>query len=197
MPIMLVLQRTEARLVRWRVRLTALIIVLLVALWLWSDLKPHSLIYPNDLGASVGLSLALTGLAIRSWAAGVLSKNSRLTTVGPYAIVRNPLYVGSFLIMAGMMTLLNFHLVAFAVFVPLGVLYFLQIRSEEVFLAKEYGKHWHAYARRVPRLLPFLNLKRALTPWTFRAWCKNREYRALVAVIVGVIAVELGSELLP
>ena len=44
MPIMLVLQRTEARLVRWRVRLTALIIVLLVALWLFTRLDWHALL---------------------------------------------------------------------------------------------------------------------------------------------------------
>lgn len=188
-----VMERAEVMLIRMRVRITALIFIALVAIWWLSDKRPRSLVYPNDLGATIGLLLAAVGLAIRSWAAGVLAKNCRLTVTGPYAVVRNPLYVGSFLVMAGMMTLLNFHLVSFGVFIPLGVLYYLQIRSEETFLAKQYGKQWDYYASRVPRLLPRFHLHRALSSWRLAAWRKNREYRALCAVIVGVVTIELGS----
>ena len=41
---------------------------------------------------------ALLGEALRTWSSGTLVKNEVLTTEGPYALCRNPLYVGNFLI---------------------------------------------------------------------------------------------------
>jgi steroid 5-alpha reductase family enzyme len=49
----------------------------------------------------LGLPVALAGLLIRAWAAGHIVKNEQLTTTGPYAHSRNPLYFGSFLIASG------------------------------------------------------------------------------------------------
>ena len=49
----------------------------------------------------LGLPVAFVGLLIRAWAAGHIVKNEQLTTTGPYAHTRNPLYFGSFLIAAG------------------------------------------------------------------------------------------------
>ena len=40
-----------------------------------------------------GLSL---GFIIRAWATGHIRKNDELTVSGPYALTRNPLYLGSF-----------------------------------------------------------------------------------------------------
>ena len=42
--------------------------------------------------------MAAVGLWIRGWSAGTIHKDEELTTTGPYAFARNPLYVGSFLI---------------------------------------------------------------------------------------------------
>src|SRR5688572_3999794 len=49
----------------------------------------------------LGLIPIALGQVVRIWAAGHLSKNKELTTTGPYAYVKNPLYVGTFLIMVG------------------------------------------------------------------------------------------------
>ena len=51
--------------------------------------------------ALVRPAVAFVGLLIRAWAAGHIVKNEQLTTTGPYAHTRNPLYFGSFLIAAG------------------------------------------------------------------------------------------------
>ena len=45
--------------------------------------------------------MALAGLAVRAWAAGVIKKDQELTTSGPYAFTRNPLYLGSLLLGSG------------------------------------------------------------------------------------------------
>ena len=49
----------------------------------------------------LGLPVAFIGLLIRAWAAGHIVKGEQLTTTGPYAHTRNPLYFGSFMIAAG------------------------------------------------------------------------------------------------
>src|SRR6202050_1142554 len=46
----------------------------------------------------VGVAIALLGIAIRALASGQVQKNQVLTQTGPYAYVRNPLYLGSILI---------------------------------------------------------------------------------------------------
>ena len=60
----------------------------------------------NQFGSVLGTGMALAGLAIRSWAAGTLHKMKELTRSGPYAMVRNPLYVGSFFMMFGFCALI-------------------------------------------------------------------------------------------
>jgi protein-S-isoprenylcysteine O-methyltransferase Ste14 len=45
--------------------------------------------------------VATAGLAVRAYAAGVLTKNQKLTMSGPYAYTRNPLYLGSSLMGVG------------------------------------------------------------------------------------------------
>src|ERR1051326_3194890 len=49
----------------------------------------------------IGVVLLLASLWIRIWAAGHLVKNKVLTVTGPYAYVKNPLYIGTFLGMIG------------------------------------------------------------------------------------------------
>src|SRR3569832_390525 len=48
-----------------------------------------------------GLVISLLGLALRAWAAGHLEKNRNLARSGPYAYLRNPLYVGTLTVAAG------------------------------------------------------------------------------------------------
>ncbi|MCA9399552.1 MAG: isoprenylcysteine carboxylmethyltransferase family protein, partial [Candidatus Omnitrophica bacterium] len=54
-----------------------------------------------------GLWVVIIGLLVRTWANGYAIKTEKLTTSGPYAHIRNPLYVGSFLIMTGLLIVLQ------------------------------------------------------------------------------------------
>ena len=49
----------------------------------------------------LGTPLSVLGLLVRGWAAGSIDKDQELTTSGPYAYLRNPLYLGTFLIGTG------------------------------------------------------------------------------------------------
>ena len=135
--------------------------------------------------------MALAGLAVRAWAAGVIEKNTRLAVSGPYAYTRNPLYLGStiasvgFAIAAGKWWLLVMMAVFFAaVYVPV-------IRREQAHLTELFGPDYAAYVAAVPLLLP------RLTPWrptgttanrfSWQRYWKNHEYRAAVAFALIII----------
>jgi protein-S-isoprenylcysteine O-methyltransferase Ste14 len=86
--------------------------------------------------AAVAWSLALVipGLWLRGYASGYVKKNEELTTTGPYAHVRNPLYLGSILIAAGFAVSLMSWPVAVALAVMFVAIYVPVIASEERFL---------------------------------------------------------------
>ena len=50
---------------------------------------------------AAGGAIVVIGLALRAYASGYVRKASELTTTGPYAYTRNPLYLGSLIIAAG------------------------------------------------------------------------------------------------
>lgn len=103
-----------------------------------------------------GLVLALAGGLVRAWAAGAIRKNRVLTTHGPYAFTRNPLYVGTFLIGLGFAVASGvvWFLAAFLVFFT--VIYGKTMRREEKRLAELFGEEFDRYATAVPRFLPRL-----------------------------------------
>src|ERR1022692_3592176 len=68
---------------------------LIVAVFAWFS-------HPDALSLAIGIPISLLGLALRAWAAGSLAKNQRLATGGPYAYTRNPLYIGTLLVAAGL-----------------------------------------------------------------------------------------------
>lgn len=109
---------------------------------------------PGSVGA--GLLVALAGAAVRTWAAGHIRKREALAVTGPYALTRNPLYFGSFLMGCGALVMgrnpwLALPLVAFAVPV-----YGAVIGREERLLAGIFGEAYAEYTREVPRFFPRL-----------------------------------------
>jgi protein-S-isoprenylcysteine O-methyltransferase Ste14 len=124
---------------------------------------------PSRASVAAGVPLALAGEALRCWAvgySGVTTRSDqvtapRLTTAGPYAYVRNPLYVGNFI------TALGFT-VAFTGASPPGRRFWLGLAGlgtmlavyaaivplEEAYLRATFGADFDAYAERVPRVIP-------------------------------------------
>lgn len=138
------------------------------------------------------LSLAI-GQAIQLWAAGVLPcpKNSALVSGGPYACVRNPMYVGRLFVGLGLV-LLTWRWYVVAGHVALFPLYaHLRVQREERRLRKAFGGEYDEYCRRVHRWLPTWPERGRLTG----AWSPASTWRygqafvaiALVVVVVTVI----------
>ncbi len=153
---------------------------LLVAAFAWFS-------EPSARSLAFGLPVALAGLALRAWAAGHLAKNERLATSGPYAYVRNPLYVGTLVVAAGL-TVASRSAGLGAVFLAVFLFVYLPvIQLEEQHLRKLFPEY-AAYAARVPALLPHPG-RRGESRYPFRAslYIRNQEYQALGGLLAGAL----------
>ncbi len=145
---------------------------------------------------TIGAALAVVGLAIRAAAAGFIHKEDSLTTTGPYAFTRNPLYLGSFFLGLGVTYAGGrWEFVAvFALFFAL--VYTATIRGEATLLRDKYPEAYPEYADNVPLFLPRPIPYRAPgvgSPPAFSGarWKGNREYEALLGAVVGFAALAL------
>lgn len=129
-----------------------------------------------------GLGAMMVGQWLRLWAAGCLRKGEGLTVSGPFNYMRNPLYVGSFIIGVGQCVMSGVWW-ALPVFVLLfWVVYYPTILSEEQRLSESLGDPYRVFLKRVPRLVPkWPKARNAGGAFSFRQVMVNREYEAVVA----------------
>jgi protein-S-isoprenylcysteine O-methyltransferase Ste14 len=166
-----------AFLARWRVRLGYLIAV--VVLWLARP-TPRSVAY----GACVGLF----GLWIRAYAAGFLHKQEVLTMTGPYARTRNPLYLGSSILVLGAGIATHSWAAGALLLVYFSVVYAVVMRREEGELRAKHGTAFDEYARSVPLFFPRLLSARqsaaAAGCFSLAQYKKNHEYEAAIGYVL-------------
>ncbi len=127
------------------------------------------LVFENANPASlvVGFLIALLGELIRFWGVSWAGSETRTTggvggtnliISGPFAYVRNPLYVGNILMYFGL------GIMSFALFPYLQVIaisffilqYHLIVGEEESFLEKKFGEQFKRFIENVPRFFPRL-----------------------------------------
>src|ERR1700754_3175352 len=89
---------------------------------------------PDWMFVAFSLLLVVPGLCLRAYASGYVKKNAELTTTGPYAYTRNPLYLGSILIAVGFATAARSWPMAVVLVAMFLAIYLPTIRSEEEFL---------------------------------------------------------------
>ena len=165
---------------RWRVRLGYPLAA--VVLWL-SRPTPGSILA----GALVGAM----GLWIRARAAGHLHKQEVLTTTGPYAYTRNPLYLGSFALTIGAAIAACSWPAALILFCYFALFYSFVMRREERELQQRHGEAFREYAQTVPLFMPRVTTaKRTSTDasqFSFAQYNRNREYRATIGFLLLLI----------
>lgn len=165
-----------------RLRLKAVWLLILPFLWFS---------HPTPTVLTAGGLLALLGLVVRGWAAGTIHKERELTTTGPYAFTRNPLYVGSFFLGLGI-TVAGGHWIWPALFMAFYVgVYGKTMAGERDLLTGLFGDRYRAYAANVPAVIP------RLAPWrepgvvgggfTLAQYVRNREWEAGVGALLGFL----------
>jgi protein-S-isoprenylcysteine O-methyltransferase Ste14 len=150
---------------------------------------------PSVASIAAGGSVSVIGLMIRAWASGYLRKNQELTTSGPYARTRNPLYLGTFILGTGI-AIGSGALWFVALFMALYLLIYVPVMFAEAETMRHlFSKEYDHYSRRVPLFLPRLTPYRApsiergddaLSERSFDTsrYLKHREYRAAVGLAV-------------
>jgi protein-S-isoprenylcysteine O-methyltransferase Ste14 len=133
-----------------------------------------------------GMVISLHGLGLRAWAAGHLEKNIRLADGGPYAFVRNPLYIGTLTAAAGFVIASRrwelavlFALVFFGVYLPV-------VELEEQHLRTLFPAY-AAYAERVPKFIPKTDLPASDRKWKKSVYLRNEEYKAAFGLGFGAV----------
>ncbi|MEN3186969.1 MAG: isoprenylcysteine carboxylmethyltransferase family protein [Atribacterota bacterium] len=119
-----------------------------------------------------GFLLIVFGEVLRIWAVGYIRNYRKameedveeLTSCGPYAYTRNPLYLANGVIGTGIVLLSGLWWMVFPFWVVFMVLYGSIVRAEEVFLEKKFGHTYQNYKNEVPafifRLTPYQGKKK-------------------------------------
>ncbi|MFA5863878.1 MAG: isoprenylcysteine carboxylmethyltransferase family protein [Phycisphaerae bacterium] len=158
---------------------------------LLEGIQPHQTFNINDHWGIIGLALVVIGVFLRSWSAGILHKSEILTMTGPYALMRHPLYIGSFLIGIGFCTVIGDYENFLLVLLLLLPLHVRKARREERKLLGKFGSEWTAYAGRVGAFYPKSIPVKTSSSWSFSQWVRNTEYGAFVTSILGLAAMQV------
>jgi len=139
---------------------------------------------PSVRSMSIGLPISVLGLLLRGWATGHLAKNQRLATGGPYAYLRNPLYVGTLIVAAGVVVASASVWLAVIFLLVFSLVYLPVIELEEQHLRKIFPEYAE-YARHVHRLLPLAKWSSATAAqFQWPLYRRNEEYQALIGLLL-------------
>lgn len=129
----------------------------LIVMVIFQQATPLSLI--------AGFIVALCGELIRLWGVSIAGSETRTTgrvggtyliVTGPFAYVKNPLYLGNILLYMGIgiMSWALFPYLQIAAFLFFYFQYYIIIGEEEGFLREKFGKEYDEYYKAVPKLFP-------------------------------------------
>jgi protein-S-isoprenylcysteine O-methyltransferase Ste14 len=151
---------------------------LMVAAFLW-------LSEPTWTSLAWGIPLSALGLALRAWAAGHLEKNQALAESGPYAYVRNPLYIGTLAVAAGFV-IASRRWELGVLFAAVFLLIYLPVVELEEQHLRSLFPQYADYAKRVPRLFPRFGTDAGARKCRWSLYRRNQEYQALAGFLIGV-----------
>jgi protein-S-isoprenylcysteine O-methyltransferase Ste14 len=157
---------------------------------------------PTPLLIVSGLALTAAGELIRLWSVRHIGTVSRtrserlgpLVTTGPFALTRNPLYIGNIALWTGFTLVARLLWLAPIVIVLLAAEYHAIVRWEERLLASRLGDAYRAYVARVPRWLPSIRpRKRRSNRGPVFSWRETlfSERGTLIAIVVGYVMIWL------
>ncbi len=154
----------------------------------------------------VGILFIVIGEFLRIWAVGYAGGTTRATslgaardlvTTGPYSYVRNPLYLGNFLLSLGICIISNVLWLIPVLIVGYIIQYLPIITVEEVYLLASCGSTYQTYQEQVPRFLPQIRPYPNQSDHDF-SWARafKSEKRTLTAIVC-VIALIFTRRFIP
>ncbi len=195
-----------AWLFRWRSYLP-LVLIVIIAPAFREFSYPHESHTYDLLWEMLCLSISFFGIFIRCYTIGYTPKGTSgrntktqvadsLNTIGIYSIVRNPLYLGNFFMMLGLVLFIRVWWVALIYALAFWLYYERIIMAEESFLKGKFGKTYEDYLNRTPAFLPNFKLWQPnMLPFSFKNVLK-REYSGFFGVISTMMLMELAGSYL-
>lgn len=145
---------------RYRCRMHLTLLVLLTA-WIGAGFSP-TLVQAGTLSAVVadyiGWLMFFGGLCLRFWSTWFIGgrKSREVVCYGPYSLTRNPLYVGTFLMILALAFLLKSPTFAAATAIVIAYYCVAVVPLEERLLRHQFGTVYANYCQSVPRWFPRL-----------------------------------------
>jgi len=189
-----IMVRDGARIFRWRSYLPLFFIgPLLLAFKEAAHMERVMGEFAEDLWVLMCFLLSLAGLALRAYTVGYVpsgtsgrnakeQRATRLNTTGMYSVVRNPLYLGNFIILLGVVLSLKVWWLVLIVTMAFFVYMERIILTEEKFLTESFGEVYLAWCRKTPVIIPNLSLwKKPDMPFSLKTVLK-REYQGFLGI---------------
>jgi protein-S-isoprenylcysteine O-methyltransferase Ste14 len=133
----------------------------------------------------IGIPISIAGLLLRAWSAGHLAKNQELATSGPYAYIRNPLYLGTLVVAAGIVISCRDGWLALVFAAVFLLVYLPVIELEEQHLRKIFP-NYASYAKHIHRLVPTGKWAGRKASFSWSLYRRNEEYKALLGFLLAV-----------
>ncbi|HEX3685536.1 MAG TPA: isoprenylcysteine carboxylmethyltransferase family protein [Bryobacteraceae bacterium] len=134
----------------------------------------------------IGIPISALGLVLRAWAAGHLAKDRQLATGGPYAHIRNPLYLGTLVAALGIVVASRSLWLALIFAIVFLFVYLPAVELEEQHL-REIFPEYSSYAARVHRFLPTVIRAGSETRFSWALYRRNEEYKALLGFVTALV----------
>lgn len=150
----------------------------------------------DDKSIMRGIWFIAFGLLLRIWANGYAVKSEKLTTSGPYAFARHPLYLGTIILTIGFIIMLKLHYIGIVFLLIMAIAYYRTIKQEEKMLEQKFKGLYIDYRKKVPAVMPSLFPYREGEKWpfSFKRLIKSQEYKLFIWSIIMIIAFHLKSE---
>jgi protein-S-isoprenylcysteine O-methyltransferase Ste14 len=150
--------------------------------------------------------LGFSGLTVRGLVAGYVPRRTSgrntkrqvaeaLNTTGMYSVVRNPLYLGNFLVGLSIALFLRVWWIPLIYLLSFMLYYERIVFAEELFLRRKFGEEYLVWASRTPAFLPRLSQwQRPSLAFSVRTLVR-REYQSAYVLIMALFALEQLTEL--
>jgi len=198
-----IMTRDGIRIFRWRSYLPLLFIgPLLLAFEEAAQMEARMGDAAEDVWVLLCFVLSLGGLALRAYTvghvpAGTSGRNAkaqraaRLNTTGIYSVVRNPLYLGNFIILLGVVMSLKVWWLVLIVTMAFFIYMERIILTEEKFLGETFGDAYLKWCEKTPVIVPrFSQWQKPDMPFSLKTVLK-REYQGLLGIGTAFFVTEM------
>jgi len=190
---------------RWRSYLPLVLAVLMFS-GLTYFKYPFGSHWLDEIWEVVCLCVSASGWAVRALTIGFAASRTSgrntteqvaetLNTTGIYSVVRNPLYLGNFLMALGVVIFLRVWWMPLLYLLLFTLYYERIIFAEEMFLRRKFGQAYLDWAATTPAFLPKVSQWKApALPFSWRKMLR-REYHGAFGVVMALFVLEVASEL--